>query len=184
MRPGDRFVMTLTTDSVVQRELIVRDSIVVDLPPLASLPVRGLLRTELQPALLRHLKRYYRSPEVRVQFQTRIGVVGAVGRPGYYVVTPDATLNDAMQAAGGAASNAKLGKVELWRYDQRLMNGKTFTNNVRLGRTLGELDVRSGDEIRVPEKSNRNWLQILWVGSALLGSILSLLFLIRSVNSY
>jgi protein involved in polysaccharide export with SLBB domain len=184
LRPGDRFVMTLSTDSVVQRELVVRDSIVVDLPPLASLPVRGLLRTELQPALLRHMRRYYRSPEVRVQFLTRLGVLGAVGKPGYLVVTPDATLNDVLQAAGGPVQNAKLGEITLWRHDRRLLDKKGFSNQLRAGRTLAELDVRSGDEIRVPAKSGRSWVDYVWPVSLVISTIFSILFLIRSVNSY
>jgi len=184
LRPGDRFVMTLTTDSVVQRELVVRDSSVVDLPPLASLAVRGLLRSELQPVLLRHMLRYYRSPEVRVQFQTRLGVLGAVGKPGYYVVTPDATLNDVVQVAGGAAPNAKLTDITLWRFDRRVMDKRTFSNNVRTGRTLAELDIRSGDEIRVPAKSGRSWFDYVWPVTLVISTIISILFLIRSINVY
>jgi protein involved in polysaccharide export with SLBB domain len=176
--------MTLSTDSVVQRELIVRDSTVVDLPPLASLPVRGLLRAELQPALLRHMRRYYRSPEVRVQFQTRLGVLGAVGKPGYYVVTPDATLNDVVQAAGGAATNAKLGDITLWRFDRRVMDKRAYANNVRAGRTLAELDIRSGDEIRVPAKSGRTWFDYVWPVTLVISTVISILFLIRSINTY
>ena len=182
MRPGDRFVMTLATDSVTQRELVVRDSIVVDLPPLASLPVRGLLRSELQPALLQHLRRYYRSPEVRVQYLIRVGVVGAVGKPGFFSFPPEASLNDVLQTAGGAAGNAKLKDITAWRYDQRLLDKKRFANEVRGGRTIAEIGLRSGDEVRVPEKG-KSWLEYAWPVTMVVSTLISILFLIRSINS-
>lgn len=182
MRPGDRFVMTLATDSVTQREIVVRDSIVVDLPPLASLPVRGLLRSELQPALLQHLRRYYRSPEVRVQYLIRVGVVGAVAKPGFFSFPPEASLNDVLQTAGGAAGNAKLKDITAWRYDQRLLDKKRFANEVRGGRTIAEIGLRSGDEVRVPEKG-RSWVDYAWPVTMVISTLVSILFLIRQLNT-
>jgi hypothetical protein len=183
-RIGDRFVMTLAVDSVIQRELAVRDSLLVEMPPLAPLSLRGVLRSEIQIAVLRHMQRYYRNPEVRVQTLTRVGVVGAVSKPGFYVVAPDAGLNEVVQLAGGVAQNANLTKAEVWRYDRRFLNAKQFNNGTRSGRALSELGVRSGDEIRVPEKRNFNWSQTLWTVTILISSLLTVITLIRSVNGY
>ena len=183
LRAGDRFLLTLATDSVSQREIIVRDSVVVDLPPLASLPVRGLLRSEVQPALLRHMRRYYRDPEVRVQYLIRVGVTGAVGKPGFFAFPPEASLNDVLQMAGGPAGNAKLKDITAWRYDQRLLDKNRFANEVRSGRTIVEIGLRSGDEVRVPEKG-KSWFDYAWPISLVISTLLSVLFLIRQINSY
>lgn len=184
-RAGDRFVMVLATDSVVNRELVVRDSSMVDLPPLASLSLRGVLRSELQGTLLRHMRRYYRNPDVRVQFVTRVVVSGGVNKPGVYQVPPEATVNEVLQQyGGGPIKDAQIGKVEAWRYDKRVLDQKAVANAVRNGTSIAQLGIQSGDEFRVPVKKERNWLSIVWPISIVISTLLSVLFLIRQVNQY
>jgi protein involved in polysaccharide export with SLBB domain len=180
-RAGDRLQVTLVIDSATQTELVVRDSQRVDLPPLGSLSLRGVLRSEAQPALLRFFQRYYRNPEVRVQPLVRIGVLGAVAKPGYYSVPPDAPIADAIATAGGGpAPNADLGRVEVRRGSARVLDRRGYQLAARDGLTLSDAGVLSGDEVRVPERKQRNTGQILQIAFFGISALTSLLFLIRA----
>jgi protein involved in polysaccharide export with SLBB domain len=180
-RPGDRLVVTITLDSTTQTELVVRDSQRVDIPPLGSLSLAGVLRSEAQPALLRFLQRYYRNPDVRVQPLVRLGVFGAVGKPGYYSVAPDAPLADAaVSAAGGPGPLADLGKVEVRRGSARVLDRGAYQRAARDGLTLSEAGVVSGDEVRVPERKQRSTGQIVQTVFWGVSALTSVLFLIRA----
>jgi protein involved in polysaccharide export with SLBB domain len=181
---GDRILLSFTVDSTVQRELTVRDSLVVDLPPLASLSLRGVLRRELNTAFAQHLRRYYREPQVRVTSLMRVGAIGAVAKPGYYQVPSEVTLSDVMGVAGGLSPTANPKKVELWRGQTRLMDYRAITSSTRDGKTLGELGVQPGDEVRVAERSQRNLTNLLWVGTMVVSTLVSVVFLVRSANNY
>jgi protein involved in polysaccharide export with SLBB domain len=180
-RAGDRLAVTLTVDSTRQLELVVRDSQRVEVAPLGDVYLRGVLRSEAQPVMLRFFQRYYRSPEVRVQPLLRVGFLGAVGKPAYYSVPPDVPVADALvSAAGGAAPNADLGRIEIRRGNERVVDRKGYTRAARDGLTFSDLDVRSGDEVRVPEKKRRDTFQIVQVAFFAISALTSLLFLVRA----
>jgi protein involved in polysaccharide export with SLBB domain len=182
MRPGDRLAVTLTVDSTRVLDLVVRDSQRVDVPPFAPLSLRGVLRSELQPAVLRYFRQYYRDPDVRVQPLLRVGVLGAVGRPGYYAIAPDAFVTDLLteKGGGGAAGNADQGKIELKRGSQKVLDRKGYQRAAREGLTLADVGVRSGDELRVPERKNRSSGQIIQNVFFGISAVTSLLFLVRA----
>jgi len=180
-RPGDRLAVTLTVDSTRQFELVVRDSQRVEVPPLGDLYLRGVLRSEAQPVALRFFQRYYRNPEVRAQPLLRVGFLGAVGKPAYYSVPPDVPVADALvSAAGGAAPNADLGRVEIRRGSERVVDRKAYSRAARDGLTFSDLGVRSGDEVRVPERKRRDVFQIVQVAFFAISALTSLLFLVRA----
>jgi protein involved in polysaccharide export with SLBB domain len=180
-RAGDRLAVTLTVDSTRQLELVVRDSQRVEVPPLGDLYLRGVLRSEAQPAALRFFQKYYKNPEVRVQPLLRVGFLGAVGKPAYYSVPPDVPVADALvSAAGGAAPNADQGRIEIRRGSERVVDRKAYTQAARDGQTFADLGVRSGDEVRVPEKKRRDVFQIAQIAFFAVSALTSLLFLIRA----
>lgn len=182
MRPGDRLAVTLTVDSTRQLDLVVRDSQRVDIPPFAPLSLRGVLRSELQPVMLRYFQQYYRNPDVRVQSLIRVGVLGAVQKPGYYAIAPDAFVTDLLteRGGGGAAGNADQGKIEVKRGSQKVLDRKGYKRAAREGLTLADAGVRSGDELQVPERKNRSTGQIIQTVFFGVSALTSLLFLIRA----
>ena len=180
-RAGDRLAVTITVDTARQLDLVVRDSQRVEVAPLGDLYLRGVLRSEAQPAVLRFFQRYYKNPEVRVQPLLRVGFLGAVNRPAYYSVPPDIPVADALvSAAGGTAGNGDVGKIEVRRGTDRILDRKAYQRAARAGLTFADVGVRSGDEVRVPEKKTRSTFQILQSVFFGVSALTSLLFLIRA----
>jgi protein involved in polysaccharide export with SLBB domain len=180
-RAGDRLAVTLTVDSTRQLELVVRDSQRVEVPPLGDLSLRGVLRSEAQPAVLRFFQRYYKNPDVRVQPLLRIGLLGAVNKPAYYSVPPDVPIADALVSyAGGTAGNADPSRVEVKRGGARVIDRHAYKRAARDGHTFADAGLRSGDEVQVAERKNRSTGQIVQNVFFGVSALTSLLFLVRA----
>jgi protein involved in polysaccharide export with SLBB domain len=132
-QPGDRFVVTVVADSVRRNEMIVREGPAIEFGALPPLQLAGILRAELQTAIHRHLSRYFRTPEVRVQLLTRISITGAVTRPGSYSVPPDALVSDVIMAAGGLLPSAHPDKIVVTRGGREIVDAKGYQRAVRDG---------------------------------------------------
>lgn len=190
LRAGDRFLIDLnaggqsglasgqTGDTVVVRE---GQEFALRNWPTTSL--RGVLRSELEFAVLRYIGVYIREPRVHVYPLTRIMVSGGVSRPGFYAIDPQRPLSDAIMIAGGPASTAQYDKISIYRGGQRLMREKEVTRVLREGRTIDDLELQSGDQIRVATKATRNWTPI--IQGTLIGvtALTALLALVRSTYS-
>src|SRR5260370_853313 len=62
----------------------------------------------------------------------------------------DVALSDALTAAGGPTQDAKLDKVRVERVGKRVLEGKELRLAFAEGRTLDEMQLRSGDQFVVP----------------------------------
>src|SRR2546426_2083743 len=78
------------------------------LPAIGAVSLAGVLHAELEAHLTRHLSQFIREPVVHARPLIRIGIVGAVAKPGFYGVPADAVLSDALMVAGGPTPEAKL----------------------------------------------------------------------------
>lgn len=160
-RVGDRFLFIVRFDSVRTDTASVRDSLKVSLLNLPDLSLKGVLRSELGAHLEAHVSRYVRNAEVRANVLTRVAILGAVARPGYYYAAPDRPLSDLVMLAGGPAPNANLKQLEITRGRTRMLSAKDSRKYLEEGRTLEQLDVQGGDEVRIPEKKRVNWQLII-----------------------
>jgi protein involved in polysaccharide export with SLBB domain len=180
---GTQFVLTLTTAEQVRADTVsVRDSLLVSIATqVGTLPdasVKGVLRSELNDRLSAHVARYLRNAQVRVNVLTRITISGAVGSPGIYSVSPDRPVGELIMIAGGPALNAKLDEVEISRSGRKVLSSKDSKRALKEGRTLDQLDVQSGDDVRVPAKRRINWsaiLQVLAIASTLFFALIQFL---------
>jgi hypothetical protein len=182
-RAGDRFIALVVADSVRRMEMVVREGPSVDLAPLPVLSLQGLLRSELQPAVLQHFARFYRNPEVRIDFLTRVTVTGAVAKPGVVAVPPDALVGDVLMAAGGPLASANMDKVEILRNGRTILDRKKFQQATKDGVTLDRLGIRPGDEFKVAERGRRNWAQVATITMLSMTALTAILSLIRSSYS-
>ena len=182
---GDVLSITLTIDSTRTAELPVRDSLLVDISPLGRLSLRGVLRSEVRDAVQRFYDQYYRKPDVRVQPLIRVGFLGAVPKPGYYIVAPDAPVADAFsRVAGGPAQNADFGKIEVKRGAEVLLDADGYQRTARDGLTFDQVTLRSGDEVHVPERKRGNTFRTIRIVAISLGIVTTVLALIRSYYAY
>jgi protein involved in polysaccharide export with SLBB domain len=142
-----------------------------DQPPIA---LDGVLRAELQSYLTVHIARYVREPAVDARPLIRLAVLGEVTSPGYYLVTPEYLVSDAIMAAGGPTREADVTRTTVRRGPTILWGQNELRAAVIEGVTLDQLSVRSGDEIIVGESKRRNWDTILRTASVISGIALSI----------
>ena len=174
-RVGDRFVITIRRDSVRTDTASVRDSLNVTIGTLPDVSLVGVLRSELDATLNKHVATYLLNTTVRTVILTRVAILGEVGRPGFYYAVPDRPVSDLVMLAGGPSTQANLSELEIKRSRTVLVGAKESRRAVKEGRTLEQLDVQSGDEVIIPPKRKLNWqsiLQVFLVVSGLLFTIL------------
>ena len=169
-RVGDRFLYTLTMDSVRSDTVSVRDGLTVAVGNLPDISLKGVLRSELDDALSAHILRYLKNARIRTVTLTQVSILGAVGRPGYYNVAPDRPLSELIMIAGGPVADANLREVEIKRASRVVLRSKDSRQALLNGRTVEQVDIRSGDEVVIPMKRKANWgqiIQLLFVASSL-----------------
>ncbi|MEO5800626.1 MAG: polysaccharide biosynthesis/export family protein [Gemmatimonadales bacterium] len=125
----------------------------ISLPGGAEIPVRGVLRSEMQGYITEQLKKFVREPVVKVTTSIRISMFGAIGKPGLYSAPADLLLGDAlMTPGGGPANNARFDKSQIKRGEKVVVDGPEFQAAIRQGKTLDQLNLQAGDEIIVAAK--------------------------------
>ncbi len=72
-------------------------------------------------------------------------------------------ISDLLMLAGGPGAEAKLDELEINRSGQKILSAKDSRRAIKEGRTLEQIDMQSGDEVRVPQKRKINWQAVLSV---------------------
>ena len=161
--------------------ITVRAGKMMPLPLMASLPLEGVLRSELTARLSAHLGKYLKDSSVRATPLVRIAVLGQVRAPGYYYVTSDVLLNDVVMRAGGPLQTADVGNMIIRRSGDVIWDSQDTRTALSDGLSLERLNLRAGDELFVDDMKRGSipWALIL----QLTGSALTLYFGIRRVSS-
>jgi hypothetical protein len=186
---GDRIVLTLEIPTVGVPDnaitlygsrvdtAVIRSGRMLEFTKLLKVPdlsLDGVLRSELVDTISSYLGKYVRNARVHAVPLLRVGVMGAVGRPGWYLTSSDAVIADVIMQAGGVSADGsntvirRAGK-EIWSAD-----------NVRIalsdGLSLDRLNLKAGDEIFVTPKrqwSLGNSLQLLSAAVGVFGVYLA-----------
>jgi len=178
--PGEKIVIDLFGGEEPFRDTVsVRAGQEVVIQAFPAFSLKGVLRSEADSALVAQARRYIQTPVVRTQPLVRLFVTGAVGRPSFVTVRGDAAVSDILSAAGGLTSQAQLPKSTIRRNNETLIKPDSLGVIFRLGMTLDQADIRSGDELVIKEKKQTNWLNLVWAGSAAFGLVLSIIQLAR-----
>jgi protein involved in polysaccharide export with SLBB domain len=162
--PGDRITLWVNGEPTMSSTFTVRAGNVLVIPTLPDISLRGVLRSELHAVLLREISRYIREPEIQVTTLVNIAVLGAVGRPGFYAVPPDAPITDVLMTAGGPGANSDFGRSRITRAGAELADAPKVRRWLEDNSTLDDMGIQSGDQIIVGERTHR-WQAI----SAVLG---------------
>ena len=167
---GDRFLFTLTIDSSRTDTVVVRENNTVTVVSLAEISLDGVLRSELDGVLEAHVLRYVKNARVRTIPLTSMSISGAVARPGFYWASPERPLSDLIMMAGGPALEANLRELEVRRENSVFLKSKDSREAIIRGYSIEQMDIRSGDEVRIPTKRKISWgpvIQLLFIASSL-----------------
>jgi protein involved in polysaccharide export with SLBB domain len=160
-RVGDAIVLNVVNVPQFSDTFPVRGGVIIQLPEVAPIPLSGVLRSELEAHLRRHIGRYVINPTIEAYSLVRVTVAGAVARPGFYEVRPDAPISAAVTAAGGLGEYGDATKMSVRRGGRVLIPEAALRSAVTTGATLDELSIRPGDEVRVEERvARREWVEL------------------------
>jgi protein involved in polysaccharide export with SLBB domain len=149
---GDRVLLEVQGHVALSDTFTVVAGRQIVLPDLGPIPLSGVLRSELQQHLTEQVGRFIRNPVIRTRSLIRVEILGAVGRPGFFTIPSDILLGDALMIAGGPGGGARLDNITIKRGRTVLWSGDQLRQEMLVGRTLDQLNLRAGDTIEVPAR--------------------------------
>lgn len=147
LRPGD--VIRLQ----VWREPLYNGDFSVDENGFVALPMIGRRKVTTEPwGVLREtfttqLRTGLNTDGIAVVPLRRIYVLGAVLKPGIYMLEPSVGVEGAVALAGGANPDGSLDKVRIIR------EGQTLVRNFSITRSVSRYTLASGDQVYVDRRS-------------------------------
>ena len=171
---GDRIVLVVPGDSALTDTLTVAAGRTVNFPKLPPITLDTILRSELHAHLAQSIGRFLKDTLFQATPLIRFGVLGEVARPGYYRLSPDASISDAFMAAGGPTSRADLPSTIVRRGSRKVMSKHAVRDAIVTGSTLDQMGLGAGDELVVSEKRERGWVFATQIAAVATGVLISL----------
>jgi polysaccharide export outer membrane protein len=130
-------------------------------PVLGEINTTDLTVRQLRDTLRTGLEQLFANPFVTITPLFRVAVLGQVNRPGLYTVDPTLSVLDLVALAGGATEAGNTGSIRVFRGGAA--SQFNYEDEAIRARSLGEIGVRSGDEIMVPRKffARQDWWILL-----------------------
>ncbi len=160
-RIGDQLIVTVTRDQVQVDTATVRDGKLVAFAALPDISVNGLLRSEIQSKMQEHVNRFLVDHTVRVNFVTRLQIMGPIGRPGFYSISPDRPVSEVIMLAGGPTATSNLEEISIRRNGRLIVKPKMWREAVKTGTTVAQLGLQPGDVIEIGERKKRDLFAIV-----------------------
>jgi polysaccharide biosynthesis/export protein VpsN len=146
--PGDFIQLKIWREPDLSDTVQVDNDGVAVFPKLGPMQVTGVRPDSLERLLVNKYSLYLQNPSIKVSVLRRITIWGSVMHPGTYPVDLTMSITDALALAGGASAEGATDKVELRRDGKRYM-----VNLSEKPERTGELALRSGDQLVVPQRS-------------------------------
>jgi protein involved in polysaccharide export with SLBB domain len=175
---GDRVVVTVISDAIHKDTVVVRSDRTLELPGLIVVPVAGALRSELHDRVSGEVLKYVKAQQVEVTPLMRVGVLGAVVKPGYFAFASDIPITDAIMGAGGPTGTADVGRSIIRRRNQEFRSAGETSKAIASGMTLDQLGLSAGDELVVGQRREFGASSLIGVTGAL-ASVLALFVALR-----
>ncbi|MGQ0539531.1 MAG: polysaccharide biosynthesis/export family protein [Gemmatimonadaceae bacterium] len=170
--PGDRIVVHVINDTTISDTFTVKQGRTLDFLSIPAVSLMGVLDAELEEHIRSHIAKYLRNPELTVTPLVRLQFTGGISQPGWYQFRMDTQLSDAIMSVGGPTPTSELDKSEIHRSGRRLLDRGATARALRTGKTIGDIGLRDGDELRIAERfvagANRWWTIIPVVTSLIL----------------
>jgi len=149
---GDRISLMVEGEPTLSDTLSVTSDMSVLLPTGEKVSLKHVLRSEVQEKMEGAIGRVVKQPIVRTETYLRIGILGAVGKQGFYELPADALLTDVLMQVG-FPTTASLPKIRVERDRKIIWDGEPLQAALTEGRTLDQLSLRAGDVINVPAQT-------------------------------
>ena len=163
--PGDELVLFLTGDVELSYTLpVTREGFIV-IPQVGQVWVNGISLDQLRDQMYTHLGRAYsgvrRDHDATTQFQLTLGrlrtnqvfVTGEVAQPGSYLVSPVASILNALYLAGGPTASGSFRDVRIVRGGRTARSIDLYDYLLR-GNNLDAIRLQPGDVLFVPVHSD------------------------------
>jgi len=173
MKIGDRVVVTILSDALHRDTVVVSADRTIQLLGTVLVPLSGVLRSELQQAVESEVQKYVKAQEVTVTPLLRVGILGAVTRPGYFAFASDIPITDAIMGAGGPTGSADIQRSTVRRANQEFRSARETSSAISSGLTLDQLGLSPGDELVIGQRRDLGGGFILGLTGAL-ASVLTL----------
>ena len=178
-QPGDRIILHVSGDSAGRDTVTVQPAQMLRLPNLPPISLHGVLRSELREHLATRLREFIRDTLLRASPLVLVGVLGEVAHPGYYRVSLETSLADALMVAGGPTHDADLTRVTIRRGNQTLISSPEARGAMVRRTSLEQLGLDAGDELVVAAPRTRNWSLLMQVAGLATGALVAFLSIRR-----
>lgn len=168
---GDRIAITIDPPVSYSDTAIVREGLLLTLPNMKDISLVGVRRADIQKYLTQQIGKYVREPVVKAVALVRIGVFGAVNRPGYYSIPSDLLFGDILMRASGPSGNADPNRIEVKRDGNVIIDRKGTRAALASSKTVDDLRIAANDVVEVGDKPNRSFMTYVQVVSVLVGLV-------------
>lgn len=163
LRSGDLLTINVFRSKELSGPYPINSEGNVVIPGLGTLHAAGLSPTQVEDRLKGLLECAGFVPDVSVQPQIRVSVMGEVRNPGLFPADPGISLLQLLTMAGGQTPRADMSKVEILR------EGRSYPVNLKAalsGTATPSPSLQSGDVVLVPLRNGftRDDLSF-WLGS-------------------
>lgn len=147
LRPGDVVRLQVWREPLYNGEFAVDENGFVALPMIGRKKVTTEPWGALREAFVAQLRTGLNTEGIAVVPLRRIYVLGAVLKPGIYMLEPSVGVEGAVALAGGANPDGSLDKVRIIR------EGQTLIRNFSITRSVSKHTLASGDQVYVDRRS-------------------------------
>jgi protein involved in polysaccharide export with SLBB domain len=178
LRQGDILNLKVYRDSELSGKFLIDARGDVQIPGLGTIRAAGLTPTEISDRLVDAMRsRGFRDPELAIQPEIRVSVLGQVRLPELYSVDPGVSLIQLLTLAGGPTDVADL------RHTRVIRDGREFIIDLQSalsGSPAGRVGLYSNDVVYIPKKgglTKENVTFIVTIASASLSLLTTILLL-------
>ena len=148
LRAGDAIRLIVPGEAALSDIYDVDPQGAVTLPLIGRMDVAKQSWQDVRSKLLAAYRRELREPGINVIPLRRVLVLGAVNKPGSYLLAPTVSLSGAIATASGAVADGSARRIRITRGDS------TFLVSAGRDAEIADMPVQSGDQIFVLQ---RNW---------------------------
>jgi hypothetical protein len=157
---GDQIAIVVENEPTMSDTVVVSSDFDIGLPSGEKISLKRVLRSEVHPLIQTAIAKVVKNPVVRTESFLRIGIMGAVGSQGFFVVKSESLLSDLLMNTGGIPQTADLKNIRVERDQKTIWEGEALQQALTEGRTVDQLSLRAGDMLIVGQQAGKkNFMQ-------------------------